>query len=179
MSDSSEHEKVSTSETGDSEYNKMEEGKKKKETEKKKSEEREEMEVEEDEKEHNKKEKHEITIVSSLKAFFLQWLNILLVFVPIGVCCRSFTPHPTGIVLGAIKINSPTAIFVTNFLAIIPLAKLLGTATENVACYTGQAIGALLNASFGNAVELILGIIALTEGLITVVQGNRVARNVI
>jgi len=63
-------------------------------------------------------------------------------------------------------------VFITNFLAIIPLAKLLGSSTESIALRTSQAVGALLNASFGNAVELILGIIALTKGLIDVVQGS-------
>jgi len=52
------------------------------------------------------------------------------------------------------------------------LAKLLGEATEQIALRTGQAVGALLNASFGNAVELIVSILALKEGLIRVVQGS-------
>jgi len=104
--------------------------------------------------------KHEPTFVSSLKAFFLTWINLLLVCVP------------AGIVLGALGNMPPTAVFIVNFLAIIPLAKLLGNSTESVAVYAGQSIGALLNASFGNAVELILGILALTKGLIDVVQGS-------
>jgi len=104
--------------------------------------------------------KHEPTLLSSLKSFFLgNWLNVLLVFVPIGI------------VLGAMK-QTPTAVFIINFLAIIPLAKLLGTSTENIAARTSQSIGALLNASFGNAVELIVSIFALTKGLIRVVQGS-------
>lgn len=45
------------------------------------------------------------------------------------------------------------------------------TATEELALRTGSTIGSLLNATFGNAVELILGVIALKEGLIRVVQG--------
>jgi len=45
-------------------------------------------------------------------------------------------------------------------------------ATEEIALRSGSTIGALLNATFGNAVELILGIIALKEGLIRVVQGK-------
>ncbi|KAI9346348.1 calcium/proton exchanger [Pilaira anomala] len=67
---------------------------------------------------------------------------------------------------------SPTVVFSLNFIAIIPLAKLLGFATEEIALRSGSTIGALLNATFGNAVELILGIIALKEGLIRVVQAS-------
>jgi len=57
-------------------------------------------------------------------------------------------------------------------LAIIPLAKLIGDSTEEIALRTNQTLGGLLNATFGNAVELILGIIALTHGLLTVVQAS-------
>jgi Ca2+:H+ antiporter len=46
-------------------------------------------------------------------------------------------------------------------------------ATEEIALRSGSTIGALLNATFGNAVELILGVIALKEGLIRVVQGTK------
>ena len=49
---------------------------------------------------------------------------------------------------------------------------LLLLATEELALRTGSTIGSLLNATFGNAVELILGVIALKEGLIRVVQGS-------
>ncbi|ORE11623.1 calcium/proton exchanger [Rhizopus microsporus var. microsporus] len=57
-------------------------------------------------------------------------------------------------------------------MAIIPLAKLLGFATEEIALRSGSVVGSLLNATFGNAVELILGMIALKEGLIRVVQAS-------
>jgi Ca2+:H+ antiporter len=57
-------------------------------------------------------------------------------------------------------------------MAIIPLAKLLGFATEEIALRTSQAIGGLLNATFGNAVELIIGFLALKEGLLEVVQAS-------
>ncbi|KAI8967281.1 calcium/proton exchanger [Mycotypha africana] len=65
-----------------------------------------------------------------------------------------------------------TWVFTLNFIAIIPLAKLLGFSTEEIALRSGSTIGALLNATFGNAVELILGAIALKEGLIRVVQAS-------
>ncbi|GAB5591078.1 hypothetical protein Unana1_05978 [Umbelopsis nana] len=65
-----------------------------------------------------------------------------------------------------------TVVFSLNFLAIIPLAKLLGLATEELSIRTGSAVGALLNSTFGNAVELILGFIALEKGYIRVVQAS-------
>ncbi len=71
------------------------------------------------------------------------YVNILLVFVPLGI------------IAGALKWN-PTAVFILNFLAIIPLASLLAFATEELAVPLGQTIGGLLNATFGNAVELIV-----------------------
>ena len=58
---------------------------------------------------------------------------------------------------------SPTIVFVANAIAIVPLAGLLAHATESVAASMGDTLGALLNVSFGNAVELILFIIALVK----------------
>ena len=71
------------------------------------------------------------------------WVNVLLVFVPLGIVAGA-----TG--------WDPTAVFVLNFLAIIPLASLLSFATEEVSVRLGQTLGGLLNATFGNAVELIV-----------------------
>ena len=71
------------------------------------------------------------------------YVNVLLVFVPLGI------------VSGAVG-WSPTATFILNFLAIIPLASLLSFATEELSAKLGQTLGGLLNASFGNAVELIV-----------------------
>jgi hypothetical protein len=51
---------------------------------------------------------------------------------------------------------SATTVFVVNLFAVIPLATLLSLATEQLSEYTGQTVGALLNATFGNAVELIV-----------------------
>jgi calcium/proton exchanger cax len=56
-----------------------------------------------------------------------------------------------------------------NFIALIPLALVLGEITEDLATRFGDVIGGLLNATFGNVVELILSIAALTRGLYTVV----------
>lgn len=76
---------------------------------------------------------------------------------------------PVGIGLHAAKVE-PLAIFVVNFLAIIPLAGLLSFATEEIAMRVGEVLGGLLNASFGNAVELIVGILALVKHEIIIVQ---------
>lgn len=64
---------------------------------------------------------------------------------------------PVGIVLGALNMN-PTVVFVVNFFAIMPLASLLSFATEQLSAKLGQTVGGLLNATFGNAVELIVSI---------------------
>lgn len=71
------------------------------------------------------------------------YVNVLLVFVPLGI------------IAGAMG-WSPTAVFILNFLAIIPLAALLSFATEELSVKLGQTLGGLLNATFGNAVELIV-----------------------
>ena len=71
------------------------------------------------------------------------YVNVFLIFVPIGI------------IAGALGWN-PTAVFVLNFVAIIPLASLLSFATEELSAKLGQTLGGLLNATFGNAVELIV-----------------------
>ncbi|GJJ72892.1 Ca2+:H+ antiporter [Entomortierella parvispora] len=101
-----------------------------------------------------------LTILQCLKAIiFSTWLNVLLVFVPLGIVADQVG-------------WSPIIVFIFNFIAIVPLAKLLGFATEEISLRLGENLGALLNASFGNAVELILSIIALKEGKIDVVQAS-------
>jgi Ca2+:H+ antiporter len=87
------------------------------------------------------------------------WINLLLVFVPVGIAAK----------LVHLK---PVIVFSMNAIAIIPLAGLLAHATEVVAARVGDALGALLNVSFGNAVELILFIILLAQGQIEVVQAS-------
>ena len=71
------------------------------------------------------------------------YVNVLLVFVPLGI------------ISGATGWN-PTVVFLMNFFAIIPLAALLSFATEELSVKLGQTLGGLLNATFGNAVELIV-----------------------
>ncbi|KAL8723087.1 MAG: hypothetical protein Q9225_000558 [Loekoesia sp. 1 TL-2023] len=86
-------------------------------------------------------------------------VNFLLVFVPLGI------------ISGAIHWN-PTVVFILNFLAIIPLASLLSFATEEISVKLGQTLGGLMNATFGNAVELIVSIVALKNGEIRIVQAS-------
>ncbi|KAK0356110.1 hypothetical protein LTR02_011634 [Friedmanniomyces endolithicus] len=104
-----------------------------------------------------KKFKHKPTFVSMFKAVFYSWINILLVAVPVGIA------------LEYTKVNR-VVVFVINFIAIIPLAAMLSYSTEELAMYIGETLGGLLNATFGNAVELIVGIIALNQGKILIVQ---------
>ncbi len=63
-------------------------------------------------------------------------------------------------------------IFITAGLAIIPLAAWMGTATEEIAVVVGPNLGGLLNATFGNATELIIAIIALRAGYVNVVKAS-------
>jgi len=61
---------------------------------------------------------------------------------------------------------NPLIIFVTSGLAMIPLAGLMGEATEALATHTGPRLGGLLNATLGNAAELIITIVAIREGVV-------------
>ncbi|KAH7196723.1 Sodium/calcium exchanger protein-domain-containing protein [Fusarium flagelliforme] len=86
------------------------------------------------------------------------WLNVFLIFVPVGIAVSQINGVHAGLVFGM------------NAVAIIPLAGLLAFATESVARKMGDALGALLNVTFGNAVELIIFILALVKNEIRVVQ---------
>jgi len=76
-------------------------------------------------------------------ALFRSWVNILLIFVPVSIACE-YSGQNSAI------------IFSMSAVAIVPLAGLLSYATESVARRLGDTLGALLNVSFGNAVELII-----------------------
>jgi len=84
-------------------------------------------------------------------------LSCLLVFVPLGFIAAKME-------------MAPTWIFLFNFIAIIPLAWLIGKATEDVAAKLGETLGGLLNASFGNAVEMLICIAGIRNDEIVVVQ---------
>ncbi len=83
---------------------------------------------------------------------FFRGINLLLVFIPVSVALH-FTPH-----------MNPLWVFAASALAIVPLAGLMGTATEEMSKHLGANWGGLLNATFGNATELIIGLFALHEG---------------
>jgi len=63
-------------------------------------------------------------------------------------------------------------VFITAALAILPLAGWMGAATEEIAVVVGPSLGGLLNATFGNATELIIALIALKAGLVDVVKAS-------
>ena len=79
---------------------------------------------------------------------------------------------PITIVIDRTTDVDDLVIFVLAALALIPLAWLIGEATEHAAHYTGPGIGGFLNATFGNAPELIIALIAVNEGLTEVVRGS-------
>lgn len=79
---------------------------------------------------------------------------------------------PVTVVVLHIKPEAGLLGFVLACLAIIPLAGLLGLATEKLASRTGDAIGGFLNATLGNAAELIIAIVALRAGMLDVVQAS-------
>jgi Ca2+:H+ antiporter len=91
--------------------------------------------------------------------FEVEPLLLLLIFVPIAIVLEFAHANPVWI-------------FVASSLAIIPLAGLMGKATEHLAERLGAGLGGLLNASFGNAAELIIALIALRTGLLEVVKAS-------
>ena len=88
-----------------------------------------------------------------------QWLNLLLLAIPAAIYLHSAQA-------------SPVWVFVAAALAIIPLAGVLGEATESLAVYSGPTLGGLLNATMGNATELIIAFFALRSGHIEVVKAS-------
>jgi Ca2+:H+ antiporter len=86
--------------------------------------------------------------------------NWLLIFVPIAIAMEHFAPHQHLLV------------FLAAAVAILPLAGWMGRATEQLAEQTGEGVGGLLNATFGNAAELIIAFAALRAGLHDVVKAS-------
>lgn len=86
-------------------------------------------------------------------------LNWLLLFIPIALGLAWFDVNPI-------------IVFVASALAIIPLAGLMGDATEALARFLGPTLGGLLNATLGNAPELIIGLFALKQGLVDMVKAS-------
>ncbi len=79
---------------------------------------------------------------------------------------------PITLVLERMDGIAPPLVFFAAALAIIPAASLIVRATEQIACRTGDAVGGLLNATFGNAPELIIGVVALRAGLPDMVRAS-------
>jgi hypothetical protein len=88
---------------------------------------------------------------------FCNYIHVLLIFLPFAL----MSP-----LLGW----SPTVVFITNFFAMMPLASLLSVATEELSKTAGDGIGGLLNVTFGNATELIVGIVALKGHQVKLIQ---------
>ena len=86
----------------------------------------------------------------------LRWL---LVFIPIGIALAWFHANPT-------------LVFMVAALSIIPLAGLMGDATEALARFLGPTLGGFLNATLGNAPEIIIGFFALRHGLVEMVKAS-------
>ena len=78
---------------------------------------------------------------------------------------------PAAIVANMMHL-SPVAVFALSCLAVLPLAAFMGDATEHLAVRTGPTVGGLLNATFGNAAELIIAIVALQAGLVELVKAS-------
>jgi Ca2+:H+ antiporter len=93
-------------------------------------------------------------------SFRFSWRLLLLLLVPISVVLEYVLHAPA------------LAVFVTACLGVLPLAGYMGEATEHLAHRTGPTIGGLLNATFGNAAELIISIVALRAGLVNLVKAS-------
>lgn len=106
-------------------------------------------------------EKHEPFGKVLQQLIFGSFINVLLLALPFAVASHYLQ-------------WSSMNIFVLNFLAMVPLASILGTLTEEVAAHTNQTIGGLINATFGNAVEIVVAIQALLAGEIRVVQASMI-----
>lgn len=89
----------------------------------------------------------------------MKYMKLLLIFIPVSLVCE------------LMKVN-PVWIFLFSALSIVPLAGILGEATEEISVYTGPRAGGFLNATFGNATELIISFFALQQGLFEVVKAS-------
>jgi Ca2+:H+ antiporter len=95
-----------------------------------------------------------------MRKFLKPSFNWLLVFFPLALWTEHARPESHGF------------IFIAACLAIVPLAAILGHATEHLASRVGEGVGGFLNATFGNAAEFIIAIVALQAGKIEVVKAS-------
>ncbi len=84
---------------------------------------------------------------------------LLLVFIPISIILYLFT-------------KEDSIIFITSVLGIVPLARIMGYTTKEISLQTNPTVSGLFSATFGNAIELIIAMLALNAGLIQVVQAS-------
>ena len=91
--------------------------------------------------------------------FRIPWRLLLLLLVPATIALNQF---------GA----TPLTLFIVACLGVLPLASYMGEATEHLAARTGPTLGGLLNATFGNAAELIIAIMALRAGMLDLVKAS-------
>ncbi len=89
----------------------------------------------------------------------MKYVNALLVLAPVAI-------------IGRFIGMSPTLLFILSALAVVPTAGILGHATEEIAARTGPRIGGLLNATLGNAAELIITLFAIRAGLMELVKAS-------
>jgi Ca2+:H+ antiporter len=92
------------------------------------------------------------------RALTSSWLNLLLLAVPVSWVADAR--------------HASLLIFLTSALSLIPAAGLIGRATEDLACRSGPTFGGFLNATFGNAAELIIALVALKAGHVEVVKAS-------
>ena len=97
-----------------------------------------------------------LRLIQFLRSNLLNWLLLLV---------------PVSLVIDLLGL-SPVWLFIASALAIVPLAGLIGEATEELAHWVGPGLGGILNATFGNATELIIGLFALNAGLYQVVKAS-------
>ncbi len=97
---------------------------------------------------------------STAKSRFRPSLDWLLIFIPISIALRFGFSH------------LQTPLFITSCLAVIPIAGWMGKGTEHLAEHVGSGLGALLSATFGNAAEMIIALMALSKGLTDIVKAS-------
>jgi Ca2+:H+ antiporter len=99
------------------------------------------------------------SIRTALKALADNRLNLLIVFAPVAWVLNVIAPHSQWVFLAAA-------------VSLVPLAGVIGLGTEELAERSGPALGGLLNATFGNAAELIIAVVALNQGHVELVKAS-------
>jgi Ca2+:H+ antiporter len=99
------------------------------------------------------------SVSSVLKSLADNKLNLLIVAAPVSWAMAAFAPGSAWI-------------FITAAISLVPLAGLIGLGTEQLARRSGPALGGFLNATFGNAAELIIAVVALYDGHIGLIKAS-------